>query len=56
MDTESNTLNADVVLENPNVQSELFYWMVDMFELNLDQPDEVLSILIKMKIKQEMNK
>lgn len=49
---KSNSLNAEVVLENPNVHRDLFYFILEEFQLDQNEDDECLMIKIKLKLKE----
>ena len=52
MDTQSKSLNNEIVLENPNLHSQLWYFLVDKFGLDIQEDDELLLIKIKLKLKE----
>jgi len=53
METTSKSLNDEIVLENPNIHSQLFYFLVDKFDLDIQEDDELLLIKIKLKLKEK---
>jgi len=52
METTSKSINNEILLENPNVHSQLFYFLVDKFGLDIQEEDELLFIKIKLKLKE----